>query len=56
MLNILYISARGVLSEGYMYRYYRGLYKELCKISNVKAYEGIVDAKDAENFSHSPAM
>tara|TARA_R100001443_G_scaffold112433_2_gene125984 strand:+ start:990 stop:1928 length:939 start_codon:yes stop_codon:yes gene_type:complete len=50
MLNILYISARGVLSEGYMYRYYRGLYKELCKISNVKAYEGIVDAKDAENF------
>ena len=48
MLNILYISARGVLSEGYMYRYYRGLYKELCKISNVKVYEGIAAATRAQ--------
>ena len=40
MLNILYISARGVLSDGYTYSYYGDLYRELVKFCNVNVYQG----------------
>ena len=40
MLNILYISARGVLSDRYTYSYYGDLYRELVKFCNVKVYQG----------------
>ena len=38
-MNILYISARGVLADGYIYKYYGDLYRELRQLENVYVYE-----------------
>ncbi len=39
-MNILYISARNVLSDNYPYQYYGDLYRELRLIHNVYVYQG----------------
>ena len=39
-MNILYISARNVLSDNYPYKYYGDLYRELNLSHNVQVYQG----------------
>lgn len=49
MLNILYISAKGVLSPGYTYSYYGDLYRELTKFCNVQVYQGKFNPELSKN-------
>ena len=42
-MNILYIDEKYRLTEDYMYPYYGGLYRELCRLENVYLFEGLVD-------------
>jgi len=41
-MNILYITARNVLSDDYPYKYYGDLYRELKLIHNIQVYQGHV--------------
>ena len=41
-MNILYITARNVLSDNYPYKYYGDLYRELKLIHNIQVYQGHV--------------
>ena len=39
-MNILYVTARNVLSDNYPYQYYGDLYRELKLMENVFVYQG----------------
>ena len=49
-MNILYVTARGVLGDGYPYKYYGDLYRELKNMENVFVHQGPINNAVTNNM------